>query len=232
MDPLSRSEAVLQLGKRLVRQLDLNDSVDTLARWMAHTLAEKLVAVESAPPAEKPARQIEAIDLILKLWAHRRDFPRGARPFEDLESQALVLAHLDPNDRNPRFFSPVNPWEIKGAAPEAKPWLDRALAIDAAARAAIRYCLLAADEATPGDSAAWAELAKAAGLDRDVELTVIRLIGRLSDQQRKDLDNEGARSQRHVRARMVSLKEAASAIEADLARKLRAGRRRKSAKGP
>ncbi len=228
MDPSSRSEAILGVGKQLVRQLGLRDSVDTLGRWLAHALAEKLLAVEGAPAAEKPARQAEAIDLILKLWAHRRDFPRGTRPFEDPEGLAMALAQLDPNDKAPRFFSPASPREVVGAAPEAKPWLDRALAIDAAARAAIRYCLLAADEATPGDSTKWAELAEAAGFECDVEVLLVRFVGQLSEQQRKDLDSEVASSQRHVRARVASLKEAASAIEADLARKLRAGRRPKA----
>ena len=36
-----RSDSVLALGKKLVDELGLDQSVDTLGRWMAHYIAEK-----------------------------------------------------------------------------------------------------------------------------------------------------------------------------------------------
>ena len=35
-DESARSEAILALGRRLVQELGLEPSVDTLGRWMAH----------------------------------------------------------------------------------------------------------------------------------------------------------------------------------------------------
>ena len=37
-----RSDSVLALGKKLVDELGLDQSVDTLGRWMAHYIAEKM----------------------------------------------------------------------------------------------------------------------------------------------------------------------------------------------
>src|SRR5690349_21841411 len=122
MDPSPRSDAVMELGKQLIQQLGLSNTVDTLARWLAHTLAEKISAVETVPPQERAARQAEVVDLILKLWTHRRHFPRGVRPFEDLEGLATALTLLDPKDKRPHYFGPASPREVQGAVPEAKPW--------------------------------------------------------------------------------------------------------------
>jgi hypothetical protein len=226
MAPSTRSEAVLELGKHLVQQLQLDESVDTLSRWLAHTLAEKITEIGQAPPDQKPTLQSEVIELILKLWAHRRDFPRGMRPFEELEDLARVLRQLDPEDKGPRYFSAATSQDTEAAAPEAKAWLQRALAIDNAARATIGYCLVAADGATPGDATQWADLAEAAGLDRDIEIKIVNFVSRLSEEQRKGLDDHLASPQQYVKERVGRLKEAAAAIEAHIGRKLRAARKR------
>lgn len=224
-------EAILDVGRRLVTTLGLADSVDTLARWMAHTLAEKLDAADRATGGDRTAAQAEAIDLILKLWAHRRDLPPGHRPFEDLEATARVLKRLDPEDTSNRFFGLERFPPIEGAPEAAKVWLQRALEIDNAARTAIRYCIQAADDATPGDRADWAQLAEAADLERDVEVSILRFVGSMGAARRGDApDDAAARALRRDQEKAVVLKDAGAAIAADLARKLKTRKRRKKAK--
>ena len=48
-----RSDSVLVLGKKIVDELGLDQSADTLGRWMAHYLAEK---IEDAKAATGEAR--------------------------------------------------------------------------------------------------------------------------------------------------------------------------------
>ena len=53
LEPSKLPSAVLRLGARIVRELELEPSVDTLGRWMAHHLAEVMQEVESAEGSDK-----------------------------------------------------------------------------------------------------------------------------------------------------------------------------------
>lgn len=217
--PSARSDAILDLGRQLVGQLGLIESNDVLARWMAHALAERIVKAETAVGAERAALQAEAIDLILKLWGRRRDFPRGARPFEEVEAIATALARLNPDDTAQRFYAPTAPMEVSGAPPKAKVWLDRALRIDSGARTAIEYCLASAADADPGNAEKWAELAGAAGLERDVEIEIVRFLIILGEREETDPIGSLSASEKGVQAKAVGLRRDATAIEMALKRK-------------
>ena len=65
-----RSDSVLALGKKIVDELGLDQSVDTLGRWMAHDLAEKMKDAEAATGGAREQKISECSDAILKLWAH------------------------------------------------------------------------------------------------------------------------------------------------------------------
>jgi hypothetical protein len=226
MAPSTQSEGLLALGKKLVNELGLGDPADTLARWMAHALAEKLQAIDAAELVDRPAAEAEAIELILKIWERRRTLPPLYRPFEDVETLARVLRQLDPEDRASRFYDPASVAQIDKAPPEAQQWLKRALAIDSAARSAITHCLLAADAATEGKRAEWAEAAEAAGLERDIEVVIVRYVGKLQAGRRAEALNDTAiRHLRHAEEKAAILKAAAAEVEADIARLLGAKKR-------
>ena len=87
---------VLKLGSRIVRELRL-EHTDTLGRWMAHHLAEVLQDVDSAREDEKELVRNRAVDLILKLWSHKRSLPGAAYPLTNLERAISVLARLSPD---------------------------------------------------------------------------------------------------------------------------------------
>ena len=177
MAPTTPSDdPVLALGKQLVSELERPGAADTLTRWLAHVLAEKILAAETTEEDLRAAAHAEAIDLILKLWNHRRHFPNGIRPFEDLEALCKVILRLDPEDPTPRFFSLVEPGTPAGLTPEAKSWLERALTIDRAARAAIRYCLAAADESTAREARRWAGLARFSKVPAEDEISIVDLL--------------------------------------------------------
>ena len=72
----------MALGDHLVRELGLEQSVDTLGRWMAHHLAELIELARTSRGVERETAQAKAVDVILKIWAHRGDLPGGAYPLK------------------------------------------------------------------------------------------------------------------------------------------------------
>src|SRR5680860_5396 len=118
-------DAILQLGKKLVDEFDLDTSTDTLGRWMAHYIAELILDAETAASEERIKKKLRCAKAILEFWKHRRDFPDGKRPFEDVEQILRILESLDPKCDTPRYFSHLR----TGANdveqnPETKRWLD------------------------------------------------------------------------------------------------------------
>jgi hypothetical protein len=64
---------VVRLGDHIVHRLGLEDSVDTLGRWMAHRIAE---LIEQAEDGDEETKR-EATDLILRCWERRRGWTEG-----------------------------------------------------------------------------------------------------------------------------------------------------------
>src|SRR5689334_3164440 len=104
-----RSDAVLALGKKLVAELKLGDTTDTLARWIIHYIAELIKKVERSTAKRKEKLARECFEAILVLWQHRHEMPDGKRPFEGLESALRALESLDPCNTEHRYFSSVYP---------------------------------------------------------------------------------------------------------------------------
>lgn len=72
---------VVQLGALIVAELGLEDSNDTLGRWMSHRLAELMSRADSAKTtAERDEARRAASELIIRLWDHRAGWPEGWPP--------------------------------------------------------------------------------------------------------------------------------------------------------
>ena len=101
MEPSKPPKDVLDLGRYLVRELEIEDSVDTLGRWMAHHLAELIDQAENAKTVAGRAKaRKQAVATILKVWEHRKSLPGKAYPLMPYEDVLAVLARLRP-DNNP-----------------------------------------------------------------------------------------------------------------------------------
>ena len=85
---------VLSLGAKIVRELELDESTNTLSRWMAHHLAETMKSAEVADEANKERLEEKAVSLILELWANRRVLPENAYPLAKLGEAIGVLNRL------------------------------------------------------------------------------------------------------------------------------------------
>ena len=94
----------MRLGARIVRELEVEPR-DTLGRWMAHHLAEVMQQAESAEGGDKESAREQMVDLILKLWSHKRSLPKGAYPLNDLETVMSVVGRLCPEASPYRWHS-------------------------------------------------------------------------------------------------------------------------------
>ena len=63
---------------------------------MAHHLADVMQAAESGQGNDKELARERAVDLILKLWSHKKSLPKGAYPLNDLETVMSVVGRLRP----------------------------------------------------------------------------------------------------------------------------------------
>ncbi|RFC31658.1 MAG: hypothetical protein DID92_2727745667 [Candidatus Nitrotoga sp. SPKER] len=168
---------MLELGRMLTKELDLDQSVDTLGRWMAHYIAELINDTENASAEERPTKMRACSEAILSLWKHRHELPSGKRPFETLEPILRTLESLDPNDDTPRYFRTVRSAAEEGDDDgDTKSWLKIIDGLDYSAKILIRYCLSQAAKNALDKSAEWVLLAEAVGEEDGIEFPVIRII--------------------------------------------------------
>ncbi len=148
-----QQKAILVLGKLLVKELGIETSVDTLSRWMAHYLAEKITVAEGLPDgAKKNAAEKECYSLILELWKTRWSFKPDKQPLKHFQHLFTVLEKLDPDSEQPYYYrfnnreekeiadDSFNPAELNNLTPlalqidkVARIWIDFVLR-DAAAK--------------------------------------------------------------------------------------------------
>ena len=92
MAPSSQQQEVLALGNKIVEELRLDDSCETLSKWMAHYLAEFMASAsaEGNSGAGLEVRQ-KCCEMILTIWRHRSGLPGGVRPTGRLEEAIEAL---------------------------------------------------------------------------------------------------------------------------------------------
>jgi hypothetical protein len=130
-------EKILSLGKLLVEELESEPRTDTLSRWMAHYIAEKIVIVKNAIGKKKKDAEKQCFDTILKLWKHRAYIKDGQRPFENYETIFRALERLNPENKQPYYYTEMQKEKSKEKnliTKKVQKWLDMASAIDQAAR--------------------------------------------------------------------------------------------------
>lgn len=186
MESFDHSKAAIELGKRIVAGLKLGN--DVTAQWMAHLVAEKIVAAEQASETARDAAVSECVDVILKLWAHRYTLPPYMRPLRELEPLLRTLNSLGVNEEDElRFFArPPSNEELEGATEDEKKLFEFAIGIDRVARELVRYALSLAAERSVNVVKPWLEEAFKGRLDATVEFRISRFVAEslLKDQEK------------------------------------------------
>jgi hypothetical protein len=104
------TKEILELGKVLVSELKLEDSRDTLAKWLAHHVAELIVSAEKEQsPARRKKAAEQAVDTIVRIWSQRDHLPGNANPFAPYRSILQILSALTASDGSWRANTPDHP---------------------------------------------------------------------------------------------------------------------------
>ena len=173
----THSQIATSLGKKLVEELGVDETNDTLSRWMSHYIAEKIKEITRTKGTRRELAERECFQAILELWDHRSAFPLRSRPFGDFEPLFRTLSTLDGDDATPRYFR-----EIRSAAstddvsPKSEQWLETATRLDDAAGLLIRYCLAAAAEAAADRAQEWVKLAEALNAPLASDVRIVHFI--------------------------------------------------------
>lgn len=178
MEATTQLSDVLELGKRIVAELDSSDGVDTLSNWMAHHIAGLISRLESQVGERNASLEVECRRAILELWSYRSSLPRRSRPFSNLEELLQIVEALNPD--HPSFFyarEVGNRASTDGELSEpSRQWLSAAQSIDRGARTLIGYCISKAAEDSLNEAADWVELARKVGSTLDTDIRLIRII--------------------------------------------------------
>lgn len=212
------SDAILALGRKLVDELELESSADTLGRWMAHYLSELIIRGESEGENGNEVARKECFDVILALWGHRSEFPNGRRPLESLEPIVRAIASLDPEDETPRYFRQARPKvRLSEEETEALRWLDCADGLDYSAKLLIGCCLAEAANSAVDKAKEWVKHAKAAGFDDPPSEIVISFVAPNDDPNKASDQNARLREKLEGRLeRLTAFVNIADALANDL----------------
>jgi len=201
-----RCKATLELGRKLTKEFGLDQSVDTLGRWMAHYIAELIQDAEKANAEERTVKMRTCCDTILNIWKHQHTLPDGKRPFEELEPLLRTLESLNPEGDTPRYFRSVRAFvDDAEENEETKFWLKLIDGLDYSARILIRYCLTQAAQTTLNKSVEWVALAENAGVDESAEFPLIRVI--FDEDSMLKASDPGEKERKRIKDRIDRLEE-------------------------
>ena len=173
---------VLALGRLLVKELDLEQSVDTLGRWMAHHISELIVEAEKPEGSDSAEVEDRCREAVLALWNHISVFPRGHRPLENIEPLLATIQALDPENQAYFYQSEAQSQiEQSTLSEQAKDWLELSRGIDYSARLLIGMCLKNTANEITEEKRDLLELARS--LNADTPITYV--VKTLTDEQEK-----------------------------------------------
>ncbi len=181
MEKQEEFEGALQLGKKLVSELDRDQSVDTLSRWMAHYIAE-LMSGSSQDRKDETNVNTQIYSSILELWSHRYELPEGRRPFQDFEPIFAALRSIDPESDSSRYIRvDTLPDDTDSESLETQTYLERVRAIDSISKDLIDYCIGKAAEEAVDSTSDWVDAASKASSRAEEDILVIRIIKERAD---------------------------------------------------
>jgi hypothetical protein len=210
---------VVELGKKLVLELGLEDAVDTLGRWMAHHVAELIVDAQTASINQRSGKEDRCRTAILELWSRRSSMADRGSQFEP-EQLLRAIASLDPETPQHRYFAALRASADEGDDAVSK-WLRLADRIDETARMLVGQCLVFAAAGAQDKSQEWIALADAAELEDDAPMVVFRFVNEESDLLNV-VDPDGAARERLTQrlARLNAFMQLARIMKSQLTKQL------------
>lgn len=153
---------------------------DTVGQWMAHHLAELVVAAQDNATITVEQRQ-QIVDMILKVWTHRRYFP-GRGPLEEFSSVFVALDRL--GDDGPWKFSRLfnTDTEMPDARISGLPLVATATELERLTRETLVHLLWLAAQDAKEQNQEWLDAADkiASNLESEVATRLSRLHRRVA----------------------------------------------------
>ncbi|WP_339885305.1 hypothetical protein [Polaribacter vadi] len=137
MEDLKVQQKIIELGKKIVKELQLDPGVDTLSKWMSHYLAEKIELAKTLKGVKKKNADKECVEIILKLWDRRWSIPNKKPFFSDFEPLIETLEKLNPDRERPFFYNPIIQDGFDDEDKKTKTHFEMALKVDKIARSII-----------------------------------------------------------------------------------------------
>lgn len=142
---------------------------DTTGQWMSHHLAELIVAAEDDATTTVEQR-LEIVDTILRVWAHRRSFPRPA-PLEDFSRIFSALDRL--GDETPWRFLRLFEMDAEPPNPTASghQLAETAADLERLARETVLHLLWRAAQSATESNQEWLDVAQRIQSDVETDVT-------------------------------------------------------------
>lgn len=152
---------MLELGKLLAAELE---QTDTLGRWIAHYLAERMTSLEQNTGSERGIAEAKVADLILRLWSLRRQLPGGRLPLAEVDEVEAAIERLTPGRRPWAYFGAfAADTEPSPEETETNTTLKAALLVDRLAGDLVHGLIGRAAALAEEDGAAWTKQAEKIG---------------------------------------------------------------------
>lgn len=194
METGSSIDDVLALGRRLN---DHFEDHDTIRHWMAHHLAYLIVAADDQSATLEQRKEI--VDLILRVWSYRRQFPDGS----PLQGFPAVFAAIEAiGDRSPwRLGRLVGSELVEPAAANAE-LIAHAVELENLTGEAVTSLLCLAAERARDLNEPWLTIANKVA--DNVETRVVRALERSRRRDQRLTLEEGLAPQGDVRDELQS----------------------------
>jgi len=174
MEHSTRYKEIIELGKQLLKELELDTSNDTLGRWMTHHLAELIHSAENETGEKQEVKKQQCADLILKLWNHKNSLPVKAKPLQFFDSVIESMAILRADA--PYYFHFQQEQELQIDNENIKLYLELAKRVDETARTLVRVCVEDAIKHATADEQKWLKTTYSALPKNNKELTALRVL--------------------------------------------------------
>ena len=86
----------ISLGKTIVKELDLEPRVDTLSRWMVHSIAEQVIITKSMKGTKKSKAKNRCFEIFKKLQQHQSSTKYKLSSFDRMKPIIKILKKIDP----------------------------------------------------------------------------------------------------------------------------------------
>jgi len=136
---LETQKKIIKLGKKMIEELKLQNSVDTLSKWMIYYISELIVKAENETGEKKAELNLECCNVILKVWEQRHFQNAIPSPFEKFQKVYEVLTQLNIDDQWSFYSRRYKPEHDVAISSSQRYWLSLIKELDQVVKVWIKY---------------------------------------------------------------------------------------------